>query len=181
MRTKLTALLSLSVLALLPLTSKAQFQSNEIPQNRIKVSYGDASYVAFSTAFFSSLIGGSGEMSTMGSFSAGYRRLTNNSRWALGVDVSYTAVREKFTSGVKLDFSFMSVVPTAEFYYLKSGLCRLYGTAGVGAMISNEKSVGLAFQVSPIALRVGRDKFAGFVELGAGYKGIANVGFEVAF
>lgn len=181
MKTKLAALLAIFILALVPMISNAQTKSDEMAKNRIKVAYGDASYISFSTAFFGSLINGSGDISTAGSFSAGYRRLTDNSRWALGGDFSYIAVNEKYQNGSRIDYSFFSIVPTAEFYYLKSGLCRLYSTAGVGAMISDDGSVGATFQVNPIALRIGRNKFAGFVELGFGYKGIANVGFEMAF
>ncbi|MEG1686236.1 MAG: hypothetical protein RR319_09920, partial [Bacteroides sp.] len=79
--------------------------------NRIKVAYGDASYVSIADVFFGSLVGGSGDISTIGNFSVGYRWLTNNSRWALGGDFSYTVSNEKFNNGEKLSYNFFSIVP----------------------------------------------------------------------
>ncbi|MEG1837870.1 MAG: hypothetical protein RR220_01070 [Bacteroidaceae bacterium] len=181
MKTKLTTLLLFFVSILSPTILNAQVKSDELSKNRIKVAYGDASYVSIADVFFGSLVGGSGDISTIGNFSVGYRWLTNNSRWALGGDFSYTVSNEKFNNGEKLSYNFFSIVPTAELYYIKSGICRLYGTVGVGPMISDDGAFGTAFQINPIALRIGNNKIAGFIELGVGYKGIANLGIEIGF
>lgn len=181
MRTKLIALLTLSFLALTPMLSNAQLKSEDVFKNRVKLSYGDASYISFATAMFSSLINGPGDFKALGAISLGYRRLSNNSRWALGGDFSYVDVRETFKNGVKINFSFFAVVPTAEFYYFKTGLFRLYSTLGVGTIFTDDGSFGTAFQINPVAVRIGSGRFAGFAEVGFGYKGIANLGFEYAF
>ena len=40
---------------------------------------------------------------------------------------------------------------------------------------------GLAFQVNPIAVRVGNDRIGGFLETGLGYKGFLTAGVSLRF
>ncbi|MEG1546048.1 MAG: hypothetical protein RR371_02215, partial [Bacteroides sp.] len=75
MKTKLTTLLLFFVSILSPTILNAQVKSDELSKNRIKVAYGDASYVSIADVFFGSLVGGSGDISTIGNFSVGYRWL----------------------------------------------------------------------------------------------------------
>ena len=81
------------------------------------------------------------------------------------------------------------ILPAAEFVYYKRGLFELYGTAAAGVNLSRHKETALtdagkkaakkadlstsfAYQVNPIALRVGNDRIGGFVEAGLGNKGL---------
>ena len=86
----------------------------------------------------------------------------------------------------------------AEFVYYKRGLFELYGTAAAGVNLSRHKETALtdagkkaakkadlstsfAYQVNPIALRVGNDRIGGFVEAGLGNKGFLTAGVSLKF
>ena len=90
------------------------------------------------------------------------------------------------------------VLPAAEFVYYKRGLVELYGTAAAGVNLSRHKesaltdagkkavqkadlSTSFAYQVNPIALRVGNDRIGGFVEAGLGHKGFVTAGVSLKF
>ncbi|MES2703615.1 MAG: hypothetical protein V4649_13310 [Bacteroidota bacterium] len=68
---------------------------------------------------------------------------------------------------------------------------RLYGAAAYGFSIMSDNAVGMgegeesgvkpwAFQATPIGMRIGR-QFAGFLEVGLGYKGLIRGGMELRF
>lgn len=90
------------------------------------------------------------------------------------------------------------ILPAAEFVYYKRGLFELYGTAAAGVNLSRHKETALtdagkkaakkadlstsfAYQVNPIALRVGNDRIGGFVEAGLGNKGFLTAGVSLKF
>lgn len=175
--------LALSAILLLTILPESQAQTNA--RNRIKVAYSDAFFLTTGYILIGGVMGGSlfedvDDVNSTGTFSVGYRRLLNNDRWTLGGDFSYAGITEKYEDGTKNTLSLYSVMAATEYYYKKSGIFRLYGTVGVGGSFS-PGSTGLAFQVNPIAMRIGTDRIAGFLEVGAGTKGLCNFGLEIGF
>ena len=90
------------------------------------------------------------------------------------------------------------LLPTVEFVYFKRGVVELYGGAAAGVNLVNhtEKSLNqtatsnakksdlsttFAYQVNPIALRVGNQRIGGFLEAGLGYKGFVTAGVSLRF
>ena len=127
------------------------------------------------------------------------------SRFRLGLDLGFASVSSKYDySGSKkkdikeTQLNFM-VMPVAEMVYFKKGIVELYGSAAVGVDFTSTKEKGLteagkahantkaktsadfAFQVNPIAVRVGNDRIGGFVEAGLGYKGFLTAGVSLKF
>jgi hypothetical protein len=91
--------------------------------------------------------------------------------------------------------SFTSFIPEVTFKYLDTKdshvRVRLYGSVGYGFSILNDLHTGVGkvdesgakpwgFQATPIGVRIGR-QFAGFMELGLGYKGIVHGGLSWRF
>jgi hypothetical protein len=91
--------------------------------------------------------------------------------------------------------SYLSVIPEFTFRYLDTRdnrvRVRLYGAAAWGLTVYNDVTAGpnnpdqtgpklYGFQVTPVGVRVGR-KYAAFLELGYGYKGIINGGIGYRF
>ncbi|HUH72832.1 MAG TPA: hypothetical protein VLZ75_00355 [Chitinophagales bacterium] len=80
-----------------------------------------------------------------------------------------------------------SILPRLDFYYIRNPKFALYGNIGVGAVLMtsryknktdyNATGAAFAFQVTPIAMRIGRE-FGLVVELGIGSHGLANAGFS---
>lgn len=139
-----------------------------------------------------------------GAFGLGYRY--NINRFKVGGDISYIGYRSKIAmnkggaSDYKTSENNFIVMPSAEFVYYKYGILELYGGAGVGTFISlskstpvtpegkkflnnnlNDKSADIAYQINPIALRLGNGTVGGFLELGYGMKGLVNLGVSVKF
>ena len=90
------------------------------------------------------------------------------------------------------------VLPTAEFVYFKRNLVELYGSAAAGVDLVRHTEKGLteagkaatrkadlstnfAYQVNPIAIRIGNDRVGGFIETGLGYKGFLTAGISLRF
>lgn len=90
------------------------------------------------------------------------------------------------------------ILPTTEFTYFKRNLIELYGSAAAGVdltrhtespVVSHSRdnikktdlSTSFAYQINPIALRVGNDRIGGFLEAGLGYKGFLTAGISLRF
>lgn len=143
----------------------------------------------------------SGEKSSL-VYGLGYRYSLNKFR--LGADLGFCKTDSKlaFNGNQKPDIkerelNFM-VLPTAEFVYFKRGLFELYGGASAGLSLKRNTETGLtkmgkqqarkaelntsfAYQINPIAVRVGNDRIGGFVELGLGHKGFLTAGISLRF
>ena len=110
---------------------------------------------------------------------------------SVGVSIVYSQNRVKrqlsSTQILTDKFHMVSVMPRLDFYYIRHPKVALYGSVGVGAMMVkseygqhsslNETGVSLAYQVTPLAVRVGRS-FGLVVELGFGTLGVVNGGFS---
>lgn len=135
-------------------------------------------------------------------YGIGYRYAIN--RFRVGGDLGFAQTSSKLalagekTPSVKeRELNFL-VLPTAEFVYYKRGLVELYGGASAGVNMVRHKESGLneagnklakkaslstsfAYQVNPIALRVGNDRIGGFLEAGLGHKGFLTAGVSLRF
>ncbi len=133
----------------------------------------------------------------------GYRYSIN--RFRVGLDLGFASVSDKFDyAGSKqkdikeTQLNFLAM-PVVEMTYYKRGIIELYGSVAAGVDVTRTKEKGLtdtgkahavtgtqtttyfAFQVNPIALRVGNDRIGGFVEAGLGYKGFLTAGVSFKF
>lgn len=135
-------------------------------------------------------------------YGLGYRYALN--RFKLGADLGFSQTSSKLMlagetapSIKEKELNFL-VLPTAEFTYFRRGLVELYGSAAAGISLKRHSETGLtdagkkaaqktdlntafAYQVNPIALRVGNDRIGGFVEAGLGHKGFLTAGVSVKF
>lgn len=135
-------------------------------------------------------------------YGLGYRYAVG--RFRVGADLGFAHTTSKLTlSGDKMpsikerELNFM-ILPTAEFVYLKSRLVELYGNAPAGVSLKRHTETGLteagkaaaakadlntsfAYQVNPIALRVGNETIGAFVEAGLGHKGFITAGLSFRF
>ncbi len=134
-------------------------------------------------------------------YGLGYRYAVG--RFRVGADLGFAHTTSKLTlSGDKMpsikerELNFM-ILPTAEFVYLKSRLVELYGNASAGVSLKRHTETGLteagkaaakadlntsfAYQVNPIALRVGNETIGAFVEAGLGHKGFVTAGLSFRF
>lgn len=135
-------------------------------------------------------------------YGLGYRYAVG--RFRVGADLGFAHTTSKLTlSGDKMpsikerELNFM-ILPTAEFVYLKSRLVELYGNASAGVSLKRHTEKGLteagkasaakadlntsfAYQVNPIALRVGNETIGAFVEAGLGHKGFVTAGLSFRF
>ena len=104
--------------------------------------------------------------------------------------------KTSLTYGFGYRYSINLVLPTAEFVYFKRRLVELYGSAAAGVNLSRHSETALAknatagkstlntdfaYQVNPIALRVGNNRVGGFVEAGLGTKGFVTAGVSFKF
>ena len=133
-------------------------------------------------------------------YGLGYRYSINRLRvgadFGFGMSTSKLALSgEKSPSIKEKDLRFL-VLPTAEFVYFKRRLVELYGSAVAGVNLSRHTETALtkgatagksnfstdfAYQVNPIALRVGNNRVGGFVEAGLGTKGFVTAGISFKF
>lgn len=138
---------------------------------------------------------------TAGMVGLGYRYSLN--RFRVGLDLGFASwsskrdhngSKQKDIKETQLNFV---VMPVGELVYYKRGALELYGSvaAGVDVVATTEKGLtelgrqhaytharttaDFAFQVNPIALRLGNDRVGGFVEAGVGSKGFCTVGLSL--
>lgn len=136
----------------------------------------------------------------------GYRY--SSDRWRVGGDFGFGFMTSDLHS-LNDDLPFMSqddlnfmILPAGELVYLKKRLVDIYGSASLGVMFTRINYSGylnnmnnstdnslyisnfyatFAFQINPVAIRVGNDRIGGFLELGVGYKGFLTAGVSIKF
>ena len=135
-------------------------------------------------------------------YGLGYRYAINRFRVGADLGFAHTSSKlalkgEKAPSIKEKELNFL-ILPTADFVYLKKGLVELYGSASAGVNLVRHSEEGLteagkeaakkadlttkfAYQVNPIAIRIGNDHIGGFVEGGFGYKGFVTAGLSFRF
>ena len=81
----------------------------------------------------------------------------------------------------------LSAMPLVKFAWLNRAHVGLYSklAAGAGYFFANgsdsKDNFSVAFQVTPVGMDFGGEQFRGFVELGLGMQGLANVGVRWLF
>ncbi len=139
-------------------------------------------------------------------FSVGYEHHFPDTRWSVGPEAGYwhAGLSNKETYQ---HFHLVTLNAAGKIYYKPAGICKLYGglNLGVGMVLSGEQSLTPAtkgkapedgtstepetkdgpgviptFQFNPIGMRLGSEKVAFVAELGIGYKGILQLGMNVA-
>lgn len=174
----------------------------------IRLSFSDGTTLTmtdiFGGALSEGLLGGKRtDEKVIGVFGLGYRY--NIHRFRVGGDLGFALQSNKLTlngqntpSIKERKLNFM-ILPTAEFIYFKRNLVELYGSASAGVNLCRESEKALndegkeaasknaslsttfAYQINPIAVRVGNDRVGGFVEAGFGTKGFVTAGVSVGF
>lgn len=135
-------------------------------------------------------------------YGLGYRYSVG--RFKLGADLGFSYAKSNLTldgdkavSIKEKELNFL-VLPSAEFVYFKRRIVELYGGVGAGVGLlkntqSGQTEMGknaakkaelttvFAYQVNPIAVRVGNNRVGGFMELGFGHKGFLTAGINLKF
>lgn len=143
------------------------------------------------------------EETSSGVYGLGYRYSLG--RFRAGVDLAYANVTSKLaldkasSPAVKESEKNFLMLPTLEYTYFRKGIVELYGSVGAGvdlqrtsdkalnedgkkiARSKTETTTNFAFQVNPVAVRIGSDWIGGFVEAGLGYKGFVTAGVSLRF
>ncbi|MEG1615483.1 MAG: hypothetical protein RR202_02445 [Bacteroidales bacterium] len=204
-------ILNLSLLFVTNAFSQKKDDTNAVALHRhdLRISYSDALTLGISNFLGVGLSDAltnttRSDAKSSGMLTLGYRYSLQ--RFKVGADLGFVNITskasffgEKFPSIKERDLNFI-VLPSGEFLYFKKGLVELYGSAGAGVIFSRTSVSGLnpagkkyatgykskltsdfAYQVNPIAIRVGNDRIAGFFEAGLGYKGFTTIGVSVRF
>lgn len=181
--------------------------TQSMPRHEIRLSASDGLTLGLANVFgmgLSDAVTGSKRSDEKSSlvYSLGYRY--SIAQFRVGADLGFAQSTGKLTlagetapSLKEKDLNFM-LLPTVEFVYFKRGVVELYGGASAGVNLVNhtEKSLNqtatsnakksdlstnFAYQVNPIALRVGNQRIGGFLEAGLGYKGFVTAGVSLRF
>ncbi len=181
--------------------------TQSMPRHEIRLSASDGLTLGLANVFgmgLSDAVTGSKRSDEKSSlvYSLGYRY--SIAQFRVGADLGFAQSTSKLTligetapSLKEKDLNFM-LLPTVEFVYFKRGVVELYGGASAGVNLVNhtEKSLNqtatsnakksdlsttFAYQVNPIALRVGNQRIGGFLEAGLGYKGFVTAGVSLRF
>ena len=186
--------------------SSSKYSSSQ--RNEFRIGYSDG--LTLSTASFwgmgigDALVGtGRQDQTGTGVFGLGYRYGIN--RFRVGLDLGFASVSSKYDyaeskqKDIKETQLNFIVMPVAELTYYRKGIVELYGSVAAGIDLTNIKEKGLteagkahadtkgrtttdfAFQVNPIAVRVGNDHIGGFLEAGVGTKGFLTAGVSLKF
>lgn len=181
--------------------------AQSMPRHEIRLSASDGLTLGLANVFgmgLSDAVTGSKRSDEKSSlvYSLGYRY--SIAQFRVGADLGFVQSTSKLTligetapSLKEKDLNFM-LLPTVEFVYFKRGVVELYGGASAGVNLvnhtekslnktaassakKNDLSTNFAYQVNPIALRVGNQRIGGFLEAGLGYKGFVTAGVSLRF
>ena len=177
------------------------YSSCPYPQHEVGVGYGYMSTEQFSivvTEFLTSavikpLTGDNVSTKSyqfIGPISVNYKFFFKD-RLSVGASILFSSNKIEYSDAnnilhnVKLNT--FSIIPRFDFYYIRNPKFALYGNVGAGAVVMtssygqqkdlNDSGASFAFQVTPIAMRIGRD-FGFVLELGIGSHGLAEGGFS---
>lgn len=185
----------------------AQNTNQSMTRHEIRLSASDGLTLGLANIFgmgLSDAVTGSKRSDEKSSLVYGLGYRYSIARFRVGADLGFvqstsklTLVGETAPSLKEKDLNFM-LLPTVEFVYFKKGVVELYGGASAGVNLVNHSETSLdktanstpkksnisttfAYQVNPIALRVGNHRIGGFLEAGLGYKGFLTAGVSLRF
>jgi len=83
----------------------------------------------------------------------------------------------------KFNMGVITLMPTTHFFWFRHPHFGMYSKlgAGIGLVFNDETSVIPAFQLSPVCMEFGGNKYKGIFELGVGTQGIAILGIKRIF
>jgi hypothetical protein len=135
--------------------------------------------------------------SSAGALFITYRHIFKNELFLWGITAGISNSKsEIYNVGQfvgELKRQFISIAIEWDYRYVNQGPIQVYSGFGVGFTFATETLTpppemstnpstanisNIAYQINAVGLRLGK-KYAGFIELGYGYKGIINVGFSV--
>ncbi|MBO9585310.1 MAG: hypothetical protein J7574_14195 [Flavobacterium sp.] len=177
-------------------------KAQEKGKHEINISFSDGTTLgygeSFSSGFSSASLGADLNTRTTysGNLGFGYRNQISK-RIRVGADIVFQIeeidVRDKnYKFIAKRTDSYMMVMPTMSFSYIKTGWLDFYGSAAAGIIVKagelqklnqpciKDDGIGFAFQVNPVGIRAGK-KLGGFAEIGYGYRGYLSIGLNYKF
>ena len=117
----------------------------------------------------------------------GYDYHFPGTRWNVGGELGYWQCTSRSVNRdpvITRRMNFASAAATGKFFYKPDGVCKLYGGLNAGILVlgtdSGEPGFIPAVQVNPIGMRLGNENVAFIAELGAGYRGILQLGVNVS-
>lgn len=135
--------------------------------------------------------------SSMGAIFITYRHIFKNELFLWGITAGVSNSKsEIYNVGQyegELTRQFYTFAIELNYRYVNQGPIQVYSGIGVGFTYGTETLIpppemltiattnnisNIAYQINAVGVRLGK-KYAGFIELGYGYKGIINVGFSV--
>ena len=176
------------------LTAKGQtYDIHGIPTHSLELSVADGTGEAFIgifveaiTAVTKALFDQESESKLVGLtpyISTSYTYHFPGTRFSVGPEVGYWHMGiMDVTNATTYHLHTTTLAASGKVFYKPDGVCKLYGNvcAGAGVFISqSEASLFPAIQLNPIGMRLGNESVAFVAELGAGYKGILQLGINV--
>lgn len=158
-------------------------------QSQVYGGYGAGTAVQlfgdFADAFINDITGEEQvESGSNGVFFAGYRTYLSK-KFEIGGLITYENYESTYidqTNGVEKedDLAILGMMVEGKYNYLMKSKWKLYsaGMAGVGFGAGSGGGVGLAFHVDAIGFSYG-NKVNAFLNLGAGFKGLVNLGVQI--
>lgn len=182
---KRTLLLTIFVLMFGAPTLSAQ---EDYKRNEISVSYGTVTNTQITNLFVEFVSLSFAELDIRMSGAANFEYLRYVKRGiALGGGLTYEYGREPRNADFRCRNHYITLMPTAKFYWFNLEHVGMYSRLGLGATFMYGESDGehgtawrAAFQLSGICLEAG-GKVRGFIELGYGTQGLALAGIKVRF
>lgn len=155
-------------------------------RHRISLSYNDGVSFRLGSPFdhFPGLRMPEG-VASAGSFNLDYLYILPSGRWGFGVGVGLMPTTAQPYKGLDWSVSdlLLTIAPRVQCTYFRSKLVELYGAASVGVIMSasaiGNRPMAMAWQLDPIAVRVGSERIAGFLSVGWGSRGIVGLGVQV--
>ena len=182
----------ITILALMAaLCGGARAQSSFRPNHEeINFMYGIPSISGYALGIVDALVGLGSELT--GSFTVEYFRYNNSARLAYGAAGTYECIflREDEDDGSTEKFSqnFFSLMPSAKLIWFNTKHFGMYTKVAAGVQLIVDNSVPedmfsalFAFQVNPVCLEAGGDRFRGFGEFGWGMQGLFHIGVRYNF
>lgn len=184
-------------------------QSQQENLNEVRLNYGFVSVEQFSFLISTVLIGttfgglfNENVKDIDGSFTGPimlqYQKSFKNNNFTVGGLFGYSQARtdviyeSKPGISFSVDITYITLMAQSEYKYINNKNFQLYSGLGLGADIllptgndtkgeSAPTKIGPAFQVTPLGLKAGSDKFGGLLEIGFGSKGLITAGVYSRF
>jgi hypothetical protein len=107
-----------------------------------------------------------------------------DTRFTVGPEIGYWHIGLKSDDGRYQHFNMFTGTMNGKIYYKPAGICKLYGGLNAGlaalAVTGGEVSFFPAVQLNPIGMQLGKGRVAFVAELGLGYRGILQLGANIA-